>query len=374
MIKVMTIVGTRPELIRLSRIISKLDENTDHKLVHTGQNFDFELNQIFFDDLGIRKPNLFLDAACKTASESIGKIISESDKAIRKFKPDAILVLGDTNSSLSAIAAKRLKVPIFHMEAGNRCFDFRVPEEINRRIVDHISDINLPYSKIARDYLLKEGLPADQIIKIGSPMKEVLNFYSDAIESSNIIEDLKLNKGDYFVLSAHREENVDSNENLEKIINIFNHIGTKFNKKIIFSMHPRTKARLRKIKTKLNSNIIIKKPFGFLDYINLQKNSRCVFSDSGTITEESSILNFRALNIRDTNERPEGFEEGAVMMTSLDKERILDCLSIVENQSSGPNRDLNIVDDYNVDNVSEKVLRIILSYTNYINQKVWKKV
>ena len=332
MIKVMTIVGTRPELIRLSRVITKLDRHSVHKLIHTGQNYDFELNKIFFNDLGIRKPDLFLDAACKTASESIGKIISESEKAIKKFNPDAVLILGDTNSCLSAIAAKRLKVPIFHMEAGNRCFDFRVPEEINRRIVDHISDINLPYSKIARDYLLREGLPPDQIIKTGSPMKEVLDFYHNEIESSNILEDLNLAKNEYFVLSAHREENVDIDDNLEKIINIFNFVSKKYSKKIIFSVHPRTKARLKNIKIKINSNIILKKPFGFFDYIKLQKNSRCVFSDSGTITEEASILNFKALNIRYTNERPEGFEEGSVMMTGLDQGRILDCIDIMENQ------------------------------------------
>lgn len=374
MIKVMTIVGTRPELIRLSRVITKLDRNSVHKLIHTGQNYDFELNKIFFNDLGIRKPDLFLDAACKTASESIGKIISESEKAIKKFNPDAVLILGDTNSCLSAIAAKRLKVPIFHMEAGNRCFDFRVPEEINRRIVDHISDINLPYSKIARDYLLREGLPPDQIIKTGSPMKEVLNFYHNEIESSNILEDLNLAKNEYFVLSAHREENVDIDDNLEKIINIFNFVSKKYSKKIIFSVHPRTKARLKNIKVKINSNIILKKPFGFFDYIKLQKNSRCVFSDSGTITEEASILNFKALNIRYTNERPEGFEEGSVMMTGLDQGRILDCIDIMENQDIDDSRELHIVNDYDVDNVSEKVLRIILSYTSYINHKVWKKI
>lgn len=374
MIKVMTIVGTRPELIRLSRVITKLDRHSVHKLIHTGQNYDFELNKIFFNDLGIRKPDLFLDAACKTASESIGKIISESEKAIKKFNPDAVLILGDTNSCLSAIAAKRLKVPIFHMEAGNRCFDFRVPEEINRRIVDHISDINLPYSKIARDYLLREGLPPDQIIKTGSPMKEVLNFYHNEIESSNILEDLNLAKNEYFVLSAHREENVDIDDNLEKIINIFNFVSKKYSKKIIFSVHPRTKARLKNIKIKINSNIILKKPFGFFDYIKLQKNSRCVFSDSGTITEEASILNFKALNIRYTNERPEGFEEGSVMMTGLDQGRILDCIDIMENQDTDDSRELHIVNDYDVNNVSEKVLRIILSYTSYINHKVWKKI
>lgn len=374
MIKVMTIVGTRPELIRLSRVITKLDRHSVHKLIHTGQNYDFELNKIFFNDLGIRKPDLFLDAACKTASESIGKIISESEKAIKKFNPDAVLILGDTNSCLSAIAAKRLKVPIFHMEAGNRCFDFRVPEEINRRIVDHISDINLPYSKIARDYLLREGLPPDQIIKTGSPMKEVLNFYHNEIESSNILEDLNLAKNEYFVLSAHREENVDIDDNLEKIINIFNFVSEKYSKKIIFSVHPRTKARLKNIKIKINSNIILKKPFGFFDYIKLQKNSRCVFSDSGTITEEASILNFKALNIRYTNERPEGFEEGSVMMTGLDQGRILDCIDIMENQDTDDSRELHIVNDYDVNNVSEKVLRIILSYTSYINHKVWKKI
>lgn len=374
MIKVMTIVGTRPELIRLSRVITKLDRHSVHKLIHTGQNYDFELNKIFFNDLGIRKPDLFLDAACKTASESIGKIISESEKAIKKFNPDAVLILGDTNSCLSAIAAKRLKVPIFHMEAGNRCFDFRVPEEINRRIVDHISDINLPYSKIARDYLLREGLPPDQIIKTGSPMKEVLDFYHNEIESSNILEDLNLAKNEYFVLSAHREENVDIDDNLEKIINIFNFVSKKYSKKIIFSVHPRTKARLKNIKIKINSNIILKKPFGFFDYIKLQKNSRCVFSDSGTITEEASILNFKALNIRYTNERPEGFEEGSVMMTGLDQGRILDCIDIMENQDIDDSRELHIVNDYDVNNVSEKVLRIILSYTSYINHKVWKKI
>lgn len=373
MIKIMTIVGTRPEIIRLSRVIEKLDSCSEHILVHTGQNYDYELNEIFFSDLGIRKPDIFLDAAGKNAATSIGQIIETSDKAMDKVNPDALLILGDTNSSLSAISAKRRKIPIFHMEAGNRCFDFRVPEEINRKIVDHISDMNLTYSSIARDYLLNEGLPADQIIKTGSPMKEVLDFYSDNIIASDILKKLKLKPSKYFLVSSHREENVDNPKNLKKIINILNTLIEKYDYPIIFSTHPRTQKKLNSLSLKLNEKINFLKPFGFFDYIKLQIDAKCVLSDSGTITEESSILNFPALNIREVHERPEGFEEASVIMTGLNPDLVLQSLELINDQPRGKDRLLNIVDDYRPSNVSEKVVRIILSYTDFIKRKVWHK-
>ena len=373
MLKVMTIVGTRPEIIRLSRIIAKLDQFCSHTLVHTGQNYDYELNGVFFSELGIRKPDVFLDSASTNVAEAIGQIIIKSDQVIQEFQPDALLILGDTNSSLVVIPAKRRKIPIFHMEAGNRCFDLRVPEEVNRRIVDHTSDINLTYTEIAREYLLREGLPPDQIIKTGSPMREVLNFYSESIESSEIISDLGLVNDQYFVVSSHREENVDSPENLHKIIQILNRLAEGYNFPIIFSTHPRTKSRLNDLGVEVNPLVRFLKPFGFLDYIKLQINARCVLSDSGTITEESSILNFPALNIREAHERPEGFEEGAVMMVGLDSSLVMQSLKVIDSQSRGADRMLDLVKDYAPDNVSEKVLRIIMSYTDFVNRKVWHK-
>jgi UDP-N-acetylglucosamine 2-epimerase len=373
MTKVMTIVGTRPEIIRLSRIIAKLDESCEHILVHTGQNFDFELNEVFFTELGIRKPDVFLEAAGENSAVTIGKVIIAADSAIKEFKPDAILILGDTNSSLAAISAKRNKVPIFHMEAGNRCFDFNVPEEINRRIVDHISDVNLTYSQIARDYLINEGLPPDQIIKTGSPMKEVLDFHSSDIDSSKILTKLELSANNYFLISSHREENVDSPKKLKLLMNVLECLIKEYNLPIIFSTHPRTKKRLEDLKITFNPMIKFLKPFGFFDYVKLQINARCVLSDSGTITEESSILNFPALNLRETHERPEGFEEGSVMMVGLDADLISQSLLHLNGQPRGEERVLNLVQDYSSNNVSEKVLRIIYSYTNFIDKKVWNK-
>lgn len=373
MLKVMTIVGTRPEIIRLSRTISKLDEFCEHVLVHTGQNYDYELNEVFFSDLGIRKPDIFLEAAGKNAAETIGQVIITADQVMETFKPDSLLLLGDTNSSLAAIPAKRRKIPIFHMEAGNRCFDFRVPEEINRRIVDHISDINLTYSEIARDYLLQEGLPPDQVIKTGSPMREVLEYYSAEIDSSDIIDKLSLVPHQYFLMSSHREENVDSPENLMKIINVLNGLATRYKSPIIFSTHPRTRKRLEDLGVETNSLIQFLKPFGFFDYIKLQMEARCVLSDSGTITEESSILNFPALNIREVHERPEGFEEASVMMVGLNLEVVNQALNVLDSQPRDASRLLKIVDDYSPINVSDKILRIILSYTGFVNRKVWRK-
>lgn len=372
-LKVMTIVGTRPEIIKLSRVISAFDRYMTHILVHTGQNYDYELNKIFFRDLEIRKPDYFLDAAGKNASVTIGRTILKIDPVLAKEKPDAVLVLGDTNSCLSVIPAKRRKIPVFHMEAGNRCFDQRVPEEINRKIVDHISDINLPYSSIAREYLLKEGFPADRIIKTGSPMAEILSFYKGKIDKSTILKKLGLKKYDYFVVSAHREENVDSEINLAKLAEILNGLAATARKQIIVSTHPRTQKRFETKKLKFHENVKLLKPLGFFDYIYLQQNARTVLSDSGTITEESSILNFPALNIREAHERPEGMEEGAVMMTGLEIERIREGLAILGDQKRDENRSLRIVSDYTATNVSEKIVRIILSYTDYVNRTVWKK-
>ncbi|MDF1848794.1 MAG: UDP-N-acetylglucosamine 2-epimerase (non-hydrolyzing) [Parvibaculaceae bacterium] len=372
-LKVMTIVGTRPEIIRLSRVISVLDEFCDQSLVHTGQNYDYELNEIFFEQLKIREPDVFLNAAAPTAAETIGQVIIAADAAMRSEKPDAVLVLGDTNSCLAAISAKRLKIPVFHMEAGNRCFDFRVPEEINRRIIDHTADINLTYSDIARDYLLREGLSPDRVIRIGSPMREVLDFYRDDIAASAIIRDLDLAHHKFFLLSMHREENVDTPENNHRMFDIIDALAKRYDLPVIVSTHPRTRARLEKINRKLNPKVRFLKPFGFLDYVKLQLSAKAVLSDSGTITEESSILNFPALNLREVHERPEGVEEGAVMFVGLDIERIMQGLSILEHQSRDQARDLKLVRDYEPDNVSKKMLRIIVSYTDFVNREVWRK-
>ncbi|MCX8517693.1 MAG: UDP-N-acetyl glucosamine 2-epimerase [Rhodoferax sp.] len=372
-LKVMTIVGTRPEIIRLSRVIPKLDLHCEHVLVHTGQNYDHELNGVFFNDLGIRQPDMFLAAAGATPAETIGQIIIAADRALDVYKPEALLVLGDTNSSLAVIAAKRRKIPIFHMEAGNRCFDSRVPEEINRRIVDHTSDINLTYSEIAREYLLREGLPPDQVIKCGSPMREVIGHYLDGVVASTVLQRLGLSEQAYFLASAHREENVDAPGNLQHLLMVMNAVAERFGLPVIISTHPRTRKRMDAMAFAVHPLLHFHKPFGFLDYIRLQTAARAVLSDSGTITEESSILNFPALNLREVHERPEGFEEAAVMFVGLDRDRTLQALDVLENQSRGANRMLALVKDYEAANVSEKVLRIILSYTGFVNRKVWAK-
>jgi len=372
-LRVMTIVGTRPEIIRLSRVIDQLDTFCNHILVHTGQNYDYELNEVFFSELGIRQPDLFLNAAGNTAAETIGKVIIASDKAMEEYKPEAILILGDTNSCLAAIAAKRRKIPIFHMEAGNRCYDFRVPEEINRRIVDHTSDINLTYSDIGREYLLREGLPPDQIIKTGSPMYEVIMHYMPKIEISDILSRLNILEKRYFLISFHREESVDSPQNLQSIFDILNGLAEKYHEPIIVTTHPRTRKRIDSLGLLAHPLVQFMKPFGFLDYVKLQLNAHCVISDSGTITEESSILNFPALNLREVHERPEGFEEGAVMFVGFNFERIIQGLEILEDQPRGFDRELRLVADYSFGNVSKKVLRIIQSYTDYVNHVVWKK-
>lgn len=372
-LKVVTIVGTRPEIIRLSRTIAKLDQYTDHTLVHTGQNYDYELNQIFFDDLGIRAPDVFLECAGGSAAETMAQVISKSDKLFEQLKPEAVLILGDTNSALSAISAKRKKIPIFHMEAGNRCFDLRVPEEINRKIVDHISDVNLPYSDIARDYLLREGISPDFIVKTGSPMDEVLNHYEEKIAQSDVLERIELTSEEYFLVSVHREENVDSERNINNYVLALNTIAEKYNMPIIVSTHPRTRKKIELLNLEFHSLVRLMKPLGFSDYIRLQKEAKVVLSDSGTITEESSILNFPAINIREAQERPEGFEEGAVMFTGMSVERILQAIEILDNQPRGEERLLNKVADYIAPNVSDKVLRTILSYTDYVNRVVWKK-
>ena len=372
-LRVMTVVGTRPEIIRLSRVMALLDQYCEHTIIHTGQNYDYELNEVFFEQLGIRRPDMFLEAAGETPAATIGQVIITVDKAFEKYKPEALLILGDTNSCLSAIPAKRRKIPIFHMEAGNRCFDFRVPEELNRRIVDNTSDINLTYSDIAREYLLKEGFPPDQVIKTGSPMKEVIDYYLPKINKSNVLETLGLSPNCYYLVSCHREENVDSNDGLEKLMHSLNQLVDARGMPVIFSAHPRTRKRLDMLGLKTHPLIQFCKPFGFLDYVKLQIEAACVLSDSGTITEESSILNFSALNIRELHERPEGFEEASVMMVGLDYGRIDQALSILEKQKRGKLRDLSIVKDYDVNNVSLKVLRIIQSYTDFVNRKVWKK-
>lgn len=370
--KVTTILGTRPEIIRLSRVMAALDRYTEHTLIHTGQNYDYELNQIFFEDLEIRKPDLFLDAAGATAAETIGNVIAKSDAVLRQIQPDAVLILGDTNSCLAAISAKRQKIPVFHMEAGNRCFDQRVPEEINRRIVDHISDINLCYSSIAREYLLREGLAPDRVIKTGSPMYEVLHHYLPKIERSDVLSHLGLQPQGYFVVSAHREENIDSPKQFASFINVLNQLVDAYHLRVIVSTHPRTRKRIEAESVVLPAQVELMKPFGFSDYVCLQLSARAVLSDSGTITEESSILHFPALNIRQAHERPEGMEEAAVMMVGMNWQRIGEALALLDAQSDG-RQSLRIVGDYDVPNVSEKVVRIILSYTDYVNQVVWKK-
>jgi len=371
--KVITIMGTRPEIIRLSRVIFKLDKFCEHILVHTGQNFDYELNKIFFDDLGIRKPDYFLDAAGKTASATIANVISKVDEVLETENPDALLVLGDTNSCLSVIPAKRRKIPIFHMEAGNRCYDQRVPEETNRKIVDHTSDINMPYSAIAREYLLKEGFPADQIIKTGSPMYEVLEFYKDKIDGSDALLRLGIKAKEYFVMSTHREENVDSKENLEKIASILDAICEKYKFPVILSTHPRTQKKLDAYSIKLHPLVQSLKPLGFFDYVQLQKQAFCAISDSGTITEESSILNFPALNMREVHERPEGMEEGVVIMTGLDVTTVLESIPVSTSNNNDSERSIQIVKDYYAPDLSDKVVKIILSYTGFVNRRVWRK-
>jgi UDP-N-acetylglucosamine 2-epimerase (non-hydrolysing) len=371
--RVATVVGTRPEIIRLSRVITALDRHTNHTLVHTGQNYDYELNGIFFEDLGIRKPDFFLEAAGKSAAETIGNVIVKSDEVFGQVQPDAMLVLGDTNSCLAAYAAKRRKIPVFHMEAGNRCFDERVPEEINRRIVDHISDVNLPYSSISREYLLREGIPPDRVIKTGSPMYEVLHHYLPKIQASTVLSRLGLTASEYFVISAHREENIDSPQQACKLMRVLCELARRYGLRIIFSTHPRTRKRLESMSAELPAEVELLKPLGFTDYVHLQLSAKATLSDSGTITEESSILNFPALNIRETHERPEGMEEAAVMMTGLEWDRVAEGLTILEGQDRKKRRSLRIVEDYAVPNVSEKVVRVIQSYTDYVNRVVWHK-
>lgn len=374
-IKVMTMVGTRPEIIKLSRVIAELDIHTHHTLVHTGQNYDYELNEIFFEQLGIRKPDYFLNAAGANAAETIGNVIIKSDEILEKIQPDAFLLYGDTNSCLSVISAKRRKIPIFHMEAGNRCFDQRVPEEINRKIVDHLSDINMPLSEHARRYLIAEGISPETIIKTGSPMKEILFYHQKDIEKSQILEKEKLTKGSYFIISAHREENVDSEINFNNLLESLNAISYKYDKKVIVSTHPRTRKKLESIGfVDKNSLITFMKPFGFFDYLKLQMNAFCVISDSGTITEESSILHFPAITIRQTHERPEGMDEGTLIMTGLNANRIMESIDVVTTQQIENYSIIKTITDYETDNVSKKVVRIILSYTDYINRTVWHKI
>ena len=372
-LKVATVVGTRPEIIRLSRVLAALDAHCDHVLVHTGQNYDYELNGIFFDDLGIRKPDVFLEAAGATGAETIGKVIIAADAALAQIQPDAVLVLGDTNSCLAVIPAKRRKIPTFHMEAGNRCFDMRVPEEINRRIVDHTADINLTYSDIAREYLLAEGLPADRVIKTGSPMCEVLTFYADRIAASDVLVRLGLETGKFFVVSAHREENIDSEQNFRGLVEVLNTLASTYGYPVIVSTHPRTRRRIEQMGVTLDAKVQLLKPLGFSDYVRLQAEAKASLSDSGTINEEASILNFRALNLRDAHERPEGMEEAAVMMVGMNPERVMQGLAILESQPAGAVRGLRQVADYSMPNVSDKVVRIIHSYVDYVNRVVWKK-
>lgn len=372
-LKLMTVVGTRPEIIRLSRVMTACDKYFDHVLVHTGQNYDYELNEIFFTDLGIRKPDHFLNAAGTTGAETIGNVIIAVDKVLEEVQPEALLVLGDTNSCMAVIPAKRRKIPTFHMEAGNRCFDMRVPEEINRRIVDHTADINLTYSTIARDYLLAEGLPADQVIKTGSPMFEVLHHYKAKIEASDVLERLGLKEHQYFIVSAHREENINSDQNFLDLVEMLNAVAEKYQYPVIVSTHPRTRKRIEQLNVKFHPLVQLLKPLGFSDYNKLQLSAKATLSDSGTINEESSILNFPALNLRQAHERPEGMEEAAVMMVGLTAERILQGLDILDHQPRGEERLLRLVADYSMPNVSEKVARIILSYTDYVNRVVWKK-
>ena len=371
--KVATIVGTRPEIIRLSRVMAALDRAVDHVLIHTGQNYDYELNQVFFEDLELRAPDHFLEAAGRTAAETIGLVISRSDAVLDRVQPDAVLVLGDTNSCLAAIAAKRRKIPVFHMEAGNRCFDQRVPEEINRRIVDHISDVNLPYSSISREYLLREGLPPDRVIKTGSPMYEVLNHYLPKIQAATVSADLGLRQGAYFLVSAHREENIDAPAQFARLIHVLTMLAEEFGRPVVVSTHPRTRKRMDAERVTVPPQVQLLKPLGLTDYVQLQLHAQATLSDSGTITEEASILNFPALNLRQAHERPEGMEEGAVMMVGLEWERIRQGLEILASQPRGDHRLLRIPSDYSVPNVSEKVVRIIVSYTDYVNRVVWNK-
>jgi len=373
-LKIVTVVGTRPEIIRLACVIKKLDEHCDHILIHTGQNYDYELNEIFFDDLDIRKPDYFLDAAGTSSAETIGNVIIKVDRVLAEVEPEAMLVLGDTNSCMAVLPAKRRKIPTFHMEAGNRCFDQRVPEEINRRLVDHMADINLTYSSIARDYLLSEGLPPDMIIKTGSPMFEVINMFRSGIDSSDILSKLNLKKQKFFVVSAHREENIDSDVNFLNLVDSLNLIAETYNIPVIVSTHPRTQNRIDALGIKFHSLVQLLKPLGFKDYNKLQISAKAVLSDSGTINEESSILNFPALNLRESHERPEGMEEAAVIMTGLGSMRILQGLDILESQPRGSQRLMRQVYDYSMPNVSDKILRIIHSYTDYVNKVVWKKI
>lgn len=372
-LKVMTVVGTRPEIIRLSRVIAKLDEHCEHVLVHTGQNYDYELNEVFFNDLDIREPDYFLSTAGASSAETIGNVIIAADLVLAEVEPEVVLVLGDTNSCMAILSAKRRKIPTFHMEAGNRCFDMRVPEEINRRIVDHTADINLTYSTIARDYLLAEGLPPDRLIKTGSPMFEVLNYYRKRIDASDVLDRLSLTEHQYFVVSAHREENVDSDTNFHNLVAVLNSVAQKYGLPVIVSTHPRTQKRIDTMGVQFHANVKLLKPVGFTDYIKLQVGSRAVLSDSGTINEESSIINFPALNLREVHERPEGMEEASVMMVGLEVERVLQGLAILESQSRGDQREMQLVADYSVPNVSDKVVRIIHSYCDYVLRTVWKK-
>ena len=371
--KVVTVVGTRPEIIRLSRVMAALDEHCEHILVHTGQNYDYELNQIFFDDLGIRKPDFFLNAAGASGAETIGNVIIAVDRVLAEVNPEALLVLGDTNSCMAVIPAKRRKIPTFHMEAGNRCFDMRVPEEINRRIVDHTADINLTYSTIARDYLLREGLPPDMVIKTGSPMFEVLQYYRPGIEASDVLERLGLEAGKFFVVSAHREENIDSDKNFLKLVDVLNAVAAHFGYPVIVSTHPRTQKRVDALGITFHENVRLLKPLGFKDYNKLQLESKAALSDSGTINEESSILNFPALNLREAHERPEGMEEAAVMMVGLEVERVMQGLQLLDSQERGTDRTLRLVADYSMPNVAAKVVRIIHSYRDYVMRVVWKR-
>lgn len=372
-LKVMTIVGTRPELIKLSRVLGKLERHTDHVLVHTGQNFDYELNEVFFRELEIAAPAYHLNAAGRNAAETIGHVIARADEILEKEAPQAVLILGDTNSCLCSIAAKRRHIPIFHMEAGNRCFDQRVPEEINRKLVDHISDINMPYSDLAREYLVREGIAPDRIVKTGSPMYEVLHYYRPRIDASDVLARLHLEKEKYFLVSFHREENIDSDRNIARFTAALNLLADEYDLRIIVSTHPRTRKRLETIDLQFHPRVELLRPLGFFDFVHLQMHARAVLSDSGTITEESSIMNFPALNIREAHERPEGMEEGAVMMTGVDCERIREALAVLASQPRGERRLLNIVSDYAVPNVSDKVLRILISYTDYVNRVVWRR-
>lgn len=371
-LKLMTVVGTRPEIIRLSRVILKLDEHLDHVFVHTGQNYDYELNEIFFDDLSLRKPDYYMAAAGSSAIETIANVLVETEKLLIKEAPDAVLVLGDTNSCMALLAAKRRKIPTFHMEAGNRCFDQRVPEEINRKIVDHVADVNLTYSDISREYLLREGLPPDLVIKTGSPLAEVLNEYAERVSSSNVLSTLELEPQKYFLLSVHREENIDSPSMFRKAMELIKQLDSRYELPIVFSVHPRTRNAIEKSGEELPKRVMMMKPLGFSDYVHLQYNSLAVLSDSGSISEEASILNFPALNLREVHERPEAMEEAAVMMTGLDPDCVIRALSILATQERGEKRTLNLVSDYSSENVSDKVLRIILSYTDYVNRKIWK--